>query len=195
MKPRAFTLIELMVVVAIMGIVLTIAIPNIHRRLHPESMQKAVSDVMEACSHARATAILNGRPTDLVIRAEDSSISVQPVGGGGPVDDGGVDVVQHRSHGVDYAEFRKPGTSGPGSGGGGGVFSARLSDSIAVELAEINFLDIMDLEEARVRFFPNGTCYEFKMVLFQPKTGERRLISTEVTTGLVDVESDPRKFR
>src|SRR2546423_14400471 len=59
----AFTLIELMVVVAIIGIVITISIPTIYQQMHPESMRKAVSDVVEACSHARARAILNGVQT------------------------------------------------------------------------------------------------------------------------------------
>ncbi|MBN2507874.1 MAG: type II secretion system protein [Verrucomicrobia bacterium] len=194
-RAGAFTLIELMVVVGIISIVMTISIPSIYRRLHPESMQKAVSDLMEACSHARANAILNGQPTDLVIRADDNSISVQPAGGAGrtrAVD--GPDVVQHRNRGVDYAEFRKPQDPGTGASGGGGIFSARFSETIGVELAEINFMNIMDLDEARVRFFPNGTCYEFRMVLFQPKTGERRLVQTEVTTGLLEVQSDVHKF-
>src|SRR5438046_5050138 len=74
--PRAFTLIELMVVVAIMAIVMTIAIPTIYQQLHPESMRKAVSDVMEACSHARARAILEGVQTDLVIRPGDRQFEV-----------------------------------------------------------------------------------------------------------------------
>src|SRR6266436_656792 len=67
----AFTLIEIMVVVAIMGIVMTIAIPTVYQQLHPESMRKAVSDVMEACGHARARAILDGVQIDLVIRPAD----------------------------------------------------------------------------------------------------------------------------
>jgi prepilin-type N-terminal cleavage/methylation domain-containing protein len=71
-----FTLLELMVVVAIMGIVMTISIPAIYQQLHPESMRKAVSDVMEACSHARARAILNGAETDLVIRPGDRQFTV-----------------------------------------------------------------------------------------------------------------------
>src|SRR6266581_2780388 len=72
----AFTLIEIMVVVAIMGIVMTIAIPTVYQQLHPESMRKAVSDVMEACSHARARAILNGAETELVIHPADRQFTV-----------------------------------------------------------------------------------------------------------------------
>src|SRR6266481_1549762 len=38
----AFTLLEIMVVVAIMGIVMTVAIPSLYHQLHPDSMRKAV---------------------------------------------------------------------------------------------------------------------------------------------------------
>src|SRR5437762_14148606 len=81
---RAFTLIELMVVVAIMGIVMTIAIPTIYQQLHPESMRKAVSDVMEACGHARARAILDGMETDLVIRPADRQFDITAAASPGP---------------------------------------------------------------------------------------------------------------
>src|SRR5262245_36103943 len=53
----AFTLIELMVVVAILAVVMTMAIPSIYQTLHKDSLRAAVSDVMEMCSHARAYAI------------------------------------------------------------------------------------------------------------------------------------------
>src|SRR2546421_171491 len=82
--PRAFTLIEIMVVVAIMGIVMTIAIPTVYQQLHPESMRKAVSDVMEACSHARARAILDGVQIDLVIRPADRQFDVTAGASSGP---------------------------------------------------------------------------------------------------------------
>ena len=186
-RRRGFTLIEIMVVVAIIAVLMTVAIPSIYRQLHPESMQKAVSDMMEACSHARAQAILNGTPMDLVIRAEDGQISIQPASGevSSPA--------RLESLSVSGEEWRmeeRPASRSSGSG-----FSARLSESIAVELMEVNFQDQLEFEEARVRFHPNGTSDEFKMLLVRPETGERRLITLEVVTALADVESDPNKWR
>lgn len=168
----AFTLIEIMVVCAIIGIVLTMAVPSIYRKLNPESMQKAVSDIMEACSHARAHAILQSVSVELVIRAEGGQISVQPLGSGGGAGPGAD---------RDLAEDLP-------AAAGAGVFTARISDKIAVELLEVNFQDQMEFEEARVRFYPNGTSDEFRMLLVRPETQERRLISLEVVTALADVD-------
>lgn len=72
---RAFTLIEIMIVVAIIGIVMVMGIPSMVRMMEKEGMRKAVSDVQEACFHARADAILKGHTADLVIRPQDRTIS------------------------------------------------------------------------------------------------------------------------
>src|SRR5260370_29274913 len=86
---RAFTLIEIMVVVAIIAIVMTIGIPFMkYTFVGGEGIDKAVRDVKEACSNARANAILNGVETDLVIRPFDKRLEV--VAGGsrrGPEED------------------------------------------------------------------------------------------------------------
>ncbi len=67
----AFTLMELMIVVAILGIIAAIGIPSIARSLQKEGMRKAVSDFVEACSDARAMAILKEQTTTLTIRPGD----------------------------------------------------------------------------------------------------------------------------
>jgi prepilin-type N-terminal cleavage/methylation domain-containing protein len=72
---RAFTLIEIMIVVAIIGIIMAMGVPSIVRTMRKEGMRKAVSDLVEACSEARATAILSGTKTDLVIRPQDRKVS------------------------------------------------------------------------------------------------------------------------
>lgn len=74
-KRRAFTLIEVMVVVSIIGIIMAMGIPSIVRALRKEGMRKAVSDLERACGEARATAILGGSTSDLVIRPMDGTMS------------------------------------------------------------------------------------------------------------------------
>ena len=67
-RREAFTLIEIMVVVAIMGIVLAAGIPSIYNGMRKEGIRKAVSDVMEACEKARAQAIMTGRTSEVHFR-------------------------------------------------------------------------------------------------------------------------------
>ena len=74
-------------------------------------------------------------------------------------------------------------------------FTAKIPDTIAFELLEVNFQDAMEWEQARVRFYPNGTSDELKMLLFRPASGERRLITLEVVTALADMESDPLRMK
>src|SRR5438128_6251948 len=171
---RAFTLIEIMVVVAIMGIVVTIAIPTIYQQLHPESMRKAVSDVMEACSHARARAILDGSQFDLVIRPADRQFEVTAGASQGSAGPPGMpDPSQQFSPDVAGNDWRippKPVSKGPSGGGGG--FSVRLSHKIIIEGLGINGEDYTEDEVGWVRFYPNGTSDEFSIILLSDK-GER----------------------
>jgi prepilin-type N-terminal cleavage/methylation domain-containing protein len=74
-KQNAFTLIEIMVVVALIGIIMAMGIPSIVRSIRKEGMRKATSDLVEACNDARATAILSGTTSDMVIRPQDGTIS------------------------------------------------------------------------------------------------------------------------
>jgi type II secretory pathway pseudopilin PulG len=179
-----------MVVVAIMAIVMTLAIPMIYQQLHPESMRKAVSEVMEACSHARARAILDGVQTDLVIRPADRQFDLA-AGSSAPAP------VDNRMFSPDVAgnDWRAAPRPASRSGGGNdGFFPVKLSHKIIIEGMGINGEDYTDDEEGRVRFYPNGTSDEFSIVLLS-ESGERRNITLEVVTAMADVESDPSKFK
>ena len=72
---RAFTLIEIMIVVGIIGVIMTMGVPSIIRSLRKEGMRKAVSDLTEACSAARAAAILSSTTSDMVIRPQDRTMT------------------------------------------------------------------------------------------------------------------------
>src|SRR3954463_493281 len=64
---RAFTLIEIMVVVGIMAVIMTISVPFFARQMHKDSMRQAVADVTELCREARNRAVLEGRIMELRI--------------------------------------------------------------------------------------------------------------------------------
>lgn len=205
----AFTLIEILVVCGILGILMTIAFPMLHSRLHPDSMKKVADDMKEACCHARAYAILQGTPVDLVISAEDGSVRLQPAanestsdrsGTFSPSVSGGAWRMEDQARearkssiGDDASMGERPARSAAPTEALN--FSSKIPDKIAVELVEVNFTDAMEWAEVRVRFYPNGTSDEFKLLLYRPDTGERRLLTLEVVTALVDVESDMMKMK
>jgi prepilin-type N-terminal cleavage/methylation domain-containing protein len=181
-----FTLIEIMVVCAIIGIVMTIAIPSIYRQLHPESMQKAVTDIKDACDLARGHAVLNGSTMKLVLNTREKQVSVVQ---GEASRSEPMDRLESKS--VSGEEWRMPDKQ---PSAGGGVFSAKLADSIMLEGIRLNLMDYSEDEVVEVNFYKNGTCDEFSMFLLH-REGERRQIWLEVATALADFETDPRKFR
>src|SRR5262245_26871667 len=77
----AFTLIELMVVVGIMAMVMAIGIPFMANIVHGGSgLGRAVRDVQEVCSNARALAILQQTTAELRIRPRDGTFEFSAVG-------------------------------------------------------------------------------------------------------------------
>lgn len=169
---RAFTLIEIMVVVGILGIVLAMGVPPFVRIFQKDPLRQAVSDITEGCSKARAQAILQGVPTALVIRASDGRVSVVS------------------APGTKSDETVIPGgSSGPpmaADAAGPSVFSARLHEDVAITLLYVNLKNEMEAEESRVHFYSNGTSDEFTIIL-QKDAGIRK-ISLECVTGLPNVE-------
>jgi type II secretion system protein H len=79
---RAFTLIEIMVVVAIMGIILAAGIPSLYGFFHKEGLRKTTNDILETCQSARSAAIMSGSPTDLVFHPHDGTCETSGTGGG-----------------------------------------------------------------------------------------------------------------
>jgi prepilin-type N-terminal cleavage/methylation domain-containing protein len=65
-SPRAaFTLIEIMIVVGIIGLIAAMGVPSILQSLQKEGMRKAVSDLVDVCNDARSHAILSGQTCDV----------------------------------------------------------------------------------------------------------------------------------
>ena len=73
---RAFTLMEIMVVVAIIGLIMAMGVPTIYRLFRKEGFRKSVSDVIEVCAAARAQAILTGEKTKVMFHPHAGKMEV-----------------------------------------------------------------------------------------------------------------------
>jgi prepilin-type N-terminal cleavage/methylation domain-containing protein len=135
---RAFTLIEVMIVVAIIGLIAAMGVPSFLQALRKDGMRKAVSDVKEGLDNARTRAIVSGQTTEVVFNPLQKSIG-----------------------------------------------STALPDGVDIAMLDINLLDYGATEEARVRFFPNGTCDELTLVLHSRDEWEK--ITLEFSTALASV--------
>lgn len=171
-RVRGFTLIEIMVVVAIMAVILATGIPAIYRMNKREGMRQAVKEIDDACRNARMQAIFSGTPVDVIFHPLEKRFEVSGAGGASRSDSG----PRFDNNGELIVEKPPP---APSEG-----LAGQFSDDITIEMLDINLQEFNQSEWARVRFYPNGTSDELNLILFSDK-GERRRIRLEVTTGLM----------
>jgi prepilin-type N-terminal cleavage/methylation domain-containing protein len=162
----AFTLIELMVVVGIIGLIAAIGIPTLYSLVHREGFGKTVTDIMELCSAARSRAILQGVTSEIVFYPQERRCELS---GGSSKSDAKTGAPKALPHAVSFG------------------------DELIVDMLDVNLLEYKNAPIARVRFFPNGTSDE--MTLIVHSGSEWRKISLEITTGLASLDSDPAHWR
>lgn len=163
----AFTLIEVMVVVGIMGLILAAGIPSLIRVLQKSGMRKVISDVEDVCKAARRQAIMSGAPADLIFHPREGRMEV----GAAPASEAGAGEM-------------------PGEHAASAVVgkSAQIPEEILIEMLDINLSEYKDSEWARVRFFPNGTSDELTLIL-RSSNNEWKKITLEVSTGYASVDN------
>jgi prepilin-type N-terminal cleavage/methylation domain-containing protein len=169
---KAFTLIELMIVMVIVGIVMAIGVPAFVKIWRQDALRKSVAEIQAVCSNARAFAILRGHVTEVVFHAKDGRFEVVSGAQSGEGTSGPVPTNPSASEGL----------------------SGQFPEEVAVAKLSINGVSCMESEIAKVRFYPNGTCDDLRLVILRPDTREARGIFLEVTTGLADLETDPNKL-
>jgi len=172
LRRGGFTMAELMIVIAIMGVILAMGVPTVFSALRKSPMRQAVSDLQEACRAARLMAIVQGRAAELVITAQDGGLVVRPTAEGAA---GQPESLKQSDLAAAEAAEARPAERAPG-------FSAHLPESVAFKKLLVNLRDMMEYDEARVRFYPNGTCDALVATLLSERN-EERTITLEITTG------------
>jgi type II secretion system protein H len=170
-----FTLIEIMVVVAIIGLIATIAIPNIYQIARKEGMRRAATDMKDVLTNARAQAILTGK---------EVQVKFHPLDGQFEVTSGSTSPAEETSPGAPTATAPPPSKT----------TSATLPPDVSFGMLQVNLLNYRESDWTRVRFFPNGTSDELRLVLMSDK-GDVRGIELEPTTGLARMISDLMEIR
>jgi Tfp pilus assembly protein FimT len=149
-------------------------VPIVYKVWRKAPMRQAVADIVEVLSHARARAIMQGTPTEVVFHPKVNRLEL--AGAAAPA--------RATAEGAGPPVANLPPASGKGT-------SAQLSDRVIIEVLDINMsgVEYNDAEEARVRFYPNGIADEMRMILFDGR--DRMGIELETTTGLANVVPDP----
>lgn len=134
-RSAGFTLIEMLVVVAVIGIITALASPRVHRALPGLELRSAAHELAAAARSARARAIADGAPAALSLDLTTGGFTISPRGGGGALPEGlaieATAATEALDTGRSMAEFR---FYPDGSAMGGRITVSRDDSAYAVDI-------------------------------------------------------------
>ena len=159
-----FTLVEIMVVVAIMGVLLGLALMNFQAVNQKEPLEQAVSDLEGLCRRARSEAIVKSRPMDLSLDSEAGQfrLSTAPHALNAPDPESGLLVAT-----VEEAIQ---------------MDQASLPSDVEFEIVVPEVVNDLDSTGVvTIRFYPNGTAEPLEAMMLMPGEGVYTLVLDPVT--------------
>lgn len=166
-----FTLIEIMIVVGLIGLICTTAIPSIYQLAHKTGMRRAVGDLRDVCANARLQSIFSGREVAVMFYPLERKFGVSGVASAAP------DPVTGETKATPGA---LPGTE----------LTGIIPEDVTLEMLDVNQSEYKDSDWTRVRFYPNGTCDEMT-ICYRSEKNEWRWLVLEPNTALL-TQSDKK---
>lgn len=162
-------MLEMMIVMAMAGLVMAISIPFVRQTVRRDAIYTAVKVVDDACRNARSLAIFNNATTELIIHPQEKAFSVRP----GATRAGAPPRVGNEPR--------------PANNNGIKPYTGHFADDVSIELLDVNFVEHRNDDVATVRFHPNGTADEFT-IFFRIGGVAARKVTLDIVTGLPALE-------
>lgn len=158
-RRSAFTLIEIMIVVGIIGLMAAMGGPALGKSLQKEGMRKAVSDIQDVFFSAREQAILHNQKVAVIFYPQQNRFGVEGTSVEGTAENGTIVNVHS-----------------------GKTVVASLPNGVEFGMLDIFRQDYVRSDWARVFFNPDGTADEAVIVLIA--RGQAKKITLEYATGV-----------
>jgi Tfp pilus assembly protein FimT len=168
-------MIEVMIVIGIAALIMSMGIPSFVKLLNKDPMRQSIADILEACGEARAQAIITGAPFELRFRPGDRSMNIG--------------AAARESESGEPGETGETGRRPAAPQRTGKGYPKQISENVRIEMLDVNLTELKDADEARVRFYPNGTSDEFTIVIAWAQSNEYLQITLDSITGMASMRA------